>query len=1119
MSGIRELPPPVDQQERTRLVEDRASSFAVGAGAGSGKTRVLVDRVTGLVDSGVPLERIVAITFTDKAAAELRERVRGELSQPPVPHSNEVARFRGAALAVVDISPLTTIHGFCRSLLSARPIEAGIVPGFVVLDQLASDLLLDSIVTEEIERLRSSPDSAMEGPLLAGAGLSRLRDLVKAVLRFPDLETELPGDGDENIDEVVEDLLATAREVVKFSAVVTEGDSLLTQARDALSRGEYLRSPSADIHDRAATLGRLKIYKRAGAKGKWDADEETRAAFTALKPAWKALSQRRDDAIAGYRSAMLRVVVVAAEDTGAIYRRRKEEMGALDFDDLLLATGRLLETDQQVTEDIKGQFDHVLIDEFQDTDPIQAGIVMRLTEAPGVRAESVEDAIPQAGRLFLVGDANQSIYRFRRADLEVFRRAREQLLRSGIEARLTVNFRSTPGLVAVANKLFGELLPADDYQELTAYRGSENTKASVSLLDIDPVLGKMDYDGEERSPGTGAIRVAEARALAGWIEQQRSEAFPIIDRDSGEVRPFDYGDIAILVRTYTGVRVFERELERYGIPFRLAKGREFFHRLEIIQTIPVLRALADPSNGVAIIAALRSPFFGVSDESLVRLAASCSSFSYLEELPGEGAGFLDPDKDAPLLVARRILADLHREAFFMAPSAVLRSLYDRTRSIPLHALKPDGERRMANLLKLLDLAAAYEDAASTLAGSGSAEAGTLPGLVRYIEEQRQAAVEEESGLMGEGASAVTLMTIHSAKGLEFPVVALLDRSYTPSFKDTAIPDRERGSVAVKGAGLEPVGWPERKEAEELEQEREAGRMLYVAFTRAREHVVVCSRSSEEQSEKGFLAPLENGLRRLAAGDVPGMEDLVVWDSPQEPERVEVDHHRLPYDLTPPSDDEIEDADRRRAAFRQEWRQVVERARASRAARASGLGVLHGMVDSDRESDDKIPLTKSGWYARLRGTRVHEAMELIVSSGMEPETVCAIVVQPSDPEEFGQECRNLAANGMTMLETALSEGWTPTATEWPMAIADIPGEIAEYAGSDISVLTGTADLILENETGELLVVDYKTGIISNGDLKYRYEGQLAAYRLMLAAVSGRPVSSEIWALSTGERVRL
>ena len=1128
MNGHRKLSPPVDQPERIRLVEDRNTSFAVGAGAGSGKTRVLVERVTGLVDSGVDIERIVAITFTDKAAAELRERVRNELSRSPEPYSDDIVRYRNAALAVVDLSPLTTIHGFCRSLLSARPIEAGIAPGFMVLDQLASDLLLDSIVTEEIDRLRASTESTLEGPLLAGAGLNGLRNLVKAMLRFPDLEIEVPGEGDESIDEVVEHLLATAREVVRFSGLVTEEDSLLKQARDAIAREEYLKGTSVDIHDRAAALGRTKIYRNAGAKGKWAADDETRAAFSEFKTAWQVLAQRRDDALAGYRSTMFRVLVEAAEEIGTTYRRRKEEMGALDFDDLMLATERLLESDPQVTEEIKGLFDCALIDEFQDTDPIQARIVMRLAEAPGVRADSLDDAVPMPGRLFLVGDANQSIYRFRRADLEVFRRTCEQLLRAGSEARLTVNFRSTPGLVTVANCLFGELLPDDDYRDLTAYRGVEYAGASVSLLDLDPVLGRMGFDGEERSPGTGDIRVAEARALAGWIEHQRSGAFPIIDRESGEERPLDYGDIAVLVRTYTGMRIFERELERYGIPFRLAKGREFFHRLEIVQTIPVLRALADPSDEVAIVAALRSPLFGVSDESLVRLAASCSTFSYLEEMPEEESGYLDPDEDAPLLIARRILADLHREASFMAPSEVLRSLYDRTRSIPLHALKPDGERRMANLLKLLDLAAAYEEAATTLAGSGAAEAGTLHGLVRYIEEQRQAAVEEESGLMGEGDGAVTLMTIHSAKGLEFPVVALLDRSYLPAFKDTAIPDRERGSVAVKGAGLEPVGWKERKEGEELEQDQEAGRMLYVAFTRAREHVVVCARSSEEHAGKGFLALLENGLRRLAAGETPGVEGLVNWVSPPEPAEVEISHHRLPYDLAVPSEDEIEEAGGKRAASMGAWRQVVERACTSASARASGLGTWSDdtapapgpAVEADgTAAPEPPPLMKSAWYARLRGTRVHEAMELIIFSGVDADAVCAIVAQPSDPEELGRECRALAEIGLELLDSALAEGWTPIAAEWPMAITDVPGEVVAFAGRDISVLTGTADLVLENEAGELLVADYKTGIISNGALKDRYQGQLAAYRLMLAGVTGRTVSSEIWALSTGERVRL
>jgi len=1119
MSDHRGAPLPADHRERERLVRDGLTNFAVGAGAGSGKTRVLVERIIGLVDGGVDLERIVGITFTDKAAAELRERVRDGLSRPSNQPSEAIERNRKKALGVVDLSPLTTIHGFCRSLISTHPIEAGIVPGFLVLDQLASDLLLESVVATEVEKLKTSTGSALQGPLLAGARLNGLRDLVKTILRFPDLETELPASGSESVDEVIADLLDEARAITTFADVVGFEDRLIRKAFEVLDREPALTGPESDIHDRAATLERLKINGKAGAKKNWRVDGEALVAFGRLKPAWGVLADRGKDAIAGYKSDMLRIVVETAMETGETFRRRKEEMGALDFDDLLLVTRRLLESDAGITQDVKEQYDCILIDEFQDTDPIQAGIVMRLAEDPGVRAGRVEKAIPGEGRLFLVGDANQSIYRFRRADLPVFRKARDQVLEAGREAMLAVNFRSTPGLVSVANLLFRDILPDGDYHDLSAWRGEGPPVPSVSLLDLDPVLERMRFSADGPGPKTDDIRTAEARALAGWIEERRSGKMPILDRKSGKERALEYGDIVILVRTYTGVRIFERELERCGIPCRLARGREFFRRLEVVQTIPVLRALADPSDEVAIVAALRSPYFGVSDESLVRLAASAGSLSYLEVLSESGNGYLDPQEDAPLFTARKILADLWHDAAFMEPSEVLRAIYDRTRSLPLHALKPDGERRMGNLLKMLDLAAAYEEAATTLAGAGAAEAGTLPGLVRYLEEQQQAAAEEESGLMGEGGGAVTIMTIHSAKGLEFPVVALLDRSYSSTFLDTAIPDREQGTVVVKGAGLEPADWPERKEREEEEQAGEGDRMLYVAFTRARDHVVTCGRASEEEPGKGFLQRLEIGLRRLASGEVSGAEGLVAWTSTTEPDPVEVRHHRLPRDLTAPSADEITIPVTEREAAQREWQQVVIQARSSRVARASGLGRWQEETRMAGEDAAEFPLELSSWYARLRGTRVHEAMELLISVEGSAEEVCRLASGPIDPPGLEDECRQLVEKGRALLAESQAEGWKPAATEWPMAATDIPEDLIEFAGRDIEVLTGTADLVLENDSGDLMVVDYKTGIVSNGALRDRYRGQLMAYRTLLAGATGRQVTSEIWALSTGERVTI
>ncbi len=1116
--------PPAPREPRDRAVRDRLrreldTGFAVGAGAGSGKTRVLVERIVGLVDAGVELDRIVAITFTEKAAAELRDRVRRGLEGPTEEGGGEVAERRRRAREIVDLAPLTTIHGYCRSLLAGRPIEAGVSPGFRTLDALEADLLLEAVGREYLGRLQESDDSRLEGILLAGGRPADLRELVMALRRFPDLEPAPPAEPAEDARAVLTDLIETARAIVAYAEAVPATDTLLAQAR-AVAETVGAGGNGGDDHDIVLWLEGLAIHKNAGARKRWSADPE---AFTALKERWRELSGRRDGVLAAWRDRRFTHLLGYAREVLAEYRRRKDEQGALDFDDLLLKTRDLLRH-PAAARSIRRGIDRVLVDEFQDTDPVQVEIILNLVRSPG--------------SLFIVGDANQSIYRFRRADLDVFDRAREQIVTTGEEARLEVCFRSSPGLVAAANRIFSDLLPPEAYADLLPHRTRDPAGAPVALLDLDPILAGLQ-DDDDRAPSADIVRRAEARALAGWIAAMRERPGTIIDPDTEQARPLRYGDVTVLVRTYTGVPVIEREFDACGLPYRTAGGRAFFQRIEIAQTLPVLRAIADPGDAAAVVAALRSPCFGVSDEDLVRHAASGRGFSYLP-WPQE-----DPDTETPddLTRAFVILAELHRAAVLLPPSALVRRLFDATRVIPLQALKPDGDRRMANLLKLLDLALAWEEAAAGI--TAAAGPPGLMGFVTWLEEQRQAAAEEESTLAVEGEDAVVIMTIHAAKGLEFPVVAILDRMYTPTFRDRAIPDRGRGVVYLATSGLQPVGWPERVEEEKQHQADEARRLLYVAFTRARDHVVLCSSRSGSVNEKAFLAPLETALRSAAdaAGDgndaaddadAAGRTDvavgngtgdaLVQWgESIPLPLRDEPPH-RLPRSFSEPAAAEIAAAARRRDRALEEWGSVVARAHRPlmlRASRLNGFGIRYPELtaeDADEGlSEASPPDLRRIWYARLRGTRVHEAMELVAGFGYPADEACRAVSGPGDPEELQPELSTLVDTGVGLLRTVRAEGWQVAGTEWPLLLHAPASVLPESVDGDIEVLTGTADLVLEHPDGTLLVVDYKTGAAPADVLIAHYRAQITAYAALLGRASGRAAGAEIWALSTGERI--
>lgn len=1119
---------PADHDARTSLVTDLATSFAVGAGAGSGKTRVLVDRIIQLVDSGRELDRIVAITFTEKAAAELRERVRVVLADPSADVSQESSEHRRKALGKVDLAQLTTIHSFCRSILARHPLEAGITPGFTILDALQSDLLLDKAGTEVIEEMRTVEDSDLEGALIAGGSLDGLRNLVKAIRRYPDLEPEIPEFTAESSDLILHDLFETAEEIVSCADGVPSDDTLLSQARDALRLKPLITAGVFDPHDRVTLLEGMVILKNAGRKDNWKTNPDVEAAFSRLKPEWISLRVRRDEAKEQRDGQHLGYFISKAKLINKTYERRKSELGALDFDDLLVKTAMLLETEREVAREIKKGFATILVDEFQDTDPVQAQIVQRLAEAVDDHADDINAVVPEKGRLFLVGDANQSIYRFRRADRTVFRDACSRLLENGVAERLDVNFRSTPGLVTVANRIFGDLLEKGEYRDLVPFREVTDSGPVVTLLDIDGLLPDSEQDSESKSkPSAIEMRKAEATALAGWIHDRIESGMVVQDKVTGEFRPMGFGDVAVLVRTYTGVEQFENIFDLYGIPYRISGGKAFFNRLEILQTLPALKAVANPDDQTAVVAAFRSPCFGVSDESLVRWAGSGYPFAYndLEDRPVDETFVeenLDAESDVPLLEARQILAELNRDTQTFSPSGILWRLFERTRALPLHALKPDGDRRIANLLKLLDLSLAYEEAAAGLIEGESEEQVSLDGLVRFFEEQRKAAVEEESALADAEGDMVQIMTIHSAKGLEFPVVALLDRAYAPTFRDEAIPDRSSRTASVKGAGFKPPDWDRKKEAETAEQEAEAKRLLYVAFTRARDHVVTCgSRSTDSENlrnGKQFLAPLEAALKDLVDKGEEGnaLNSLVEWTSPSVPDRTENLLHRLPMDLEEPSASEIEDAVGIRREVEEKWHRTVNHALRSVVTRASDLTPRKDLLKSEEAS---LPDGETQWFARLRGIRVHAAMELIALHGADPSEACCRVSEPGDPPDLQDHICRYLESGAGMLEKIKSEGWNPVAAEWPLLLGGACEELAKVVPDWVEILTGTADLILQNREENLLVVDYKTGVSGPEELLQLYEKQLIAYRCMLQKSSGKPVSAEIWSLSTEERLQL
>jgi len=797
----------VDHAVRQQAQSDVGRSLVVEASAGTGKTTLLVARVLHIVARReVPIEKIVAITFTEKAAAELRVRIREalerEIAEPSgVWSAAEVALF-ARALADLALANISTIHAFASSLLRERPVEAHVDPGFATLDALNATMMIDEVWErwEEAELLASAVP--YHRALAAGVTRERVRTLARELLENRDLYAPLAyAEGAEFDFDTEARALAEAAAALERRAGEERraaNDALALHVRE-LSAG--MRAMAAgDESERGARLGALKVRKagRLGRKENWNPHvlEEMREAVGAL----------------GERLASLRAGVAAdvARWLGgflAAYEEEKTRRGVLDFADLLLLARNLLRDHLHVRADFIARFDAILVDEFQDTDPLQAEIVLFLSEAEA-RAAGWRDVVVAPGRLFVVGDPKQSIYRFRRADLEVYEDVRDRVA-GGTPLTITQNFRSVPGIAAWVNTLFERLFAETAgagarirYAPIVAERAAG---AAPAVLMLAPPASM------EAGIGADEVRAREANAIAETIAA---------GIDDGWARP---RDVAILFRALTDVQAYEDALDARGIAYQVEGGKAFFERPEVAAFLSCIAAIDDPEDAVALVAALRTPHFGISDEALALFAASGGRLRYLDDPGAAHPGIAE---------AFALLRDLHARRYHAPLHAVAERVLDETRVLEFHALHGRGRRAVANLEKLVEKARAFE----TLG------AATLRAFVHWIREEARENIEDDSPIAEESDDLVTLMSIHRAKGLQYSVVALANLHGGRAFSDGFLKEARTGRIAFtlgdKDHPIRTARFDETRQREVAREREEGKRILYVAATRARDVLVV-----------------------------------------------------------------------------------------------------------------------------------------------------------------------------------------------------------------------------------------------------------------------------------------
>jgi len=788
--------------EQQRAAVEATGEVFVSAGAGTGKTAVLVERfVRAVCDDGMDVDSILVITYTRRAAGELRTRIRAAL----------VERGREDLARELDGAWISTIHGFCLRLLKAYPFAAGLDPRFRELDDAQGavlrgeafrDALAEFCANAEPDRLRLLATYSADGLRRMLAGVyetlrSAGRDLSLEPGELPDLEAE------------VEELRDAARCLADDPSATANQRSAAEQVLTLLERGTQ--------PDRLLDLSGFRAMGERAATY-----EEAR----------RAVEQAALDVVAAKDRELLQQLL---ERFAAAYEEVKARESALDFEDLQLRARDLLVQHEEIRERESLRFRSIMVDEFQDTNRLQCGIVDLLRR-------------PDAG-LFYVGDEFQSIYGFRHADVGVFRERRanaQQLL------PLTRNYRSRPEVLAAVNHLFGSHF-GDEFQQLAAAAEYPDPVFGhpVELLVTDKASYKQAGEG---------WRDGEAELIARRVRELV---------DAGVATP---GEIVLLFAAGTDAEWYEDELRRAGLPTYRATGKGYFGQQQVADMLAYLRLLQNRYDDRALLTVLASPFVGVSNDTLalIRRAASRRPlFSAIEHALPQTLG----ERDARLVRAFRQRYDRLTETMSRLSLERLCERIVSEHDYDLAVLaRWDGRRRYANMRKLARLARSYEE----LRGPD------VEGFVRFVADQEAVGARElEAVAEEEGANAVRLLTIHAAKGLEFEVVIVADagRDKAPPSADEilALADGRFGFRVADPATTKrraAFDYEEIKDTRRAEEEAEKLRLYYVAMTRAKERLIVSGAIDREKKADAntpigwVLGRLEAEPELEAAGDAP-----------------------------------------------------------------------------------------------------------------------------------------------------------------------------------------------------------------------------------------------------------
>ena len=1116
MAGDRTVDPLPDSVARIAALTDHKRSLLVEAGAGSGKTALLAGRVALLAVAGIHPKNIAAITFTEAASAELLERIESimrallsgerpvELAEalPASLTGTQRANLQNGAGALDEITCIT-IHGFCQQLIRPYPVETGLDPGATIIDPPAAELAYQDLMEAWLSA-RFGRDQAAEGlgrmedaggeedffaELLLGAPDETL-ELIQRTAQFLKVHRTAQAVGAETDQAIFERFMDAAGAFATWykDCGVVEPDTAgwideLGRVADMARKAAMQpltgrRIAKLLFHEPPSTCKKGKReFKQWRVKTKWkDAAKAVGRSMAhgeqlsiAGEARYGACAEAYGAVCSGLGARAFKRFVAEFDALRDRYRDYKRDAALLDFDDLLYQARDLLRDNEAVRAALADRYSRILVDEFQDTDPVQAEILWRLAGEGDPASPWYKRAI-RPGALFLVGDPKQAIYRFRGADVHTYLVTKRALSERnpGSVLEISANFRTQEPILKYINEHFKGILDETRGQPgfvaLTATR-SAGDEPSVAAFDI-----ALD-DRHKNTKGQlliDRVRREEAAVVADTVRRLIG-AYPVWDKDEKKFRPAGANDIALLAPTGTSLWIYEQALERREIPIATQAGKGFFRRQEIQDLIAVTRAIADSRDTLALGALIRGPLVGLTEEQIA---------DEIEALHAQtkGVGRLTLWTDPGLIgspVLRQTLAvlqNLARKSRRTTPYHLLAEAVEELHVRPiLKARHPRGsERALANVELVLAMARAY-------AGRGIGD------FARALWQRWNDGDAQAEGRPDAEADAVSIITMHSAKGLEWPIVIPIN-STTKLWSDMSFLYRRRDdSVHFKIFDFPSPGYETVRQEGTEELRRERIRLWYVALTRARDLLLLPRQN--ERIEDDWLSLINIDIEALPAfdstrfkgaptagvGSSHNAQDTAVWE--REAADIAANQRRISWHQPSRREDPAEPVEEPEAVF------------------ASAEATLEAMPEETKEGHIR--------GGRERGLILHKLMEEMLTgealgdAGPLQARAAELVAQ------LGIEDTQDASSGPSSTEMAATVERTLQLPEIAELRPRLVPEFRVYAsaieGCTATLTAGIVDAVAIDEKGHIdVIVDWKSDVNPGAEQVAMYRKQVRDY---------------------------